>query len=294
MCKLRRLLRTLPRGSSFHYPLNCLWMLHLGRGDRVSMSVADCTSVPGPFAGKRTSVWAWIAFFFADRIDVLSPSIFNAMRGYRSAAKMSLTPGGTFVIAAPTREVPKTPTVVFFGRLVEGKGIVDLLDVAAEVWNLLRERVPPGFTFQIAGYGPLEGVVSARVDALARAGTPIAFVGYALADALLPAAAVLLSVQEVTNYPSRVVAEALMVGCAVIVRDTGDSREFGTDLPGLVYCQARLDARQLADQLALLIDRVVAAPAFVQGMRDAARARFSAAGYVDYFRAVIAGSRRPE
>src|SRR6185312_1644365 len=98
------------------------------------------------------------------------------------------------------------------------------------------------FEFRIAGYGPLQEHIAQRVAFLAGAGVPIAFIGYAAADALLPATAVVLSMQEVTNYPSRVVAEALMAGCAVVVRDTGDSREFGSDLPGLVYCSAHLDA----------------------------------------------------
>lgn len=286
--KFRKLLRTLPRGSSFHYPLNCLWPLHLGRGDTVSMSVADCTSVPGPLAGRRTSTWAWLSFFFAARIDVLSPSIFASMRGFRSAPKMSLTPGGTFVVTRPWSPVAKSPTVVFLGRLVPGKGIDDFLDVVADAWRLLRGRVPEGFKFQIAGYGPLQNHVVERVDLLARAGTPIAFVGYAAADALLPACAVVLSMQEVTNYPSRVVAEALMAGCAVIVRDTGDSREFGSDLPGLVYCRPRLDAEEIADHLATLVGRVVSVPAFAQELSRAARARFGGTRYVQYFRGIVA------
>ena len=285
--RYRRLLRTLPRGSSFHYPLNCLWPLHLGRGDRVSMSVADCTSVPGPFAAKRTSVWAWLAFFFVAKVDVLSPTIFAAMQRYRAAPKMSLTPGGTFLASSPESASGKTPTVVFLSRLVEGKGIGDLLDVAGAVWNALRGRVPEDFRFAIAGYGALEHEVGARVTALANEGVPIEFLGYAAADQVLPGAAVLLSLQEVTNYPSRVVAEALMAGCAAIVRDTGDSREFGNDLPGLVYCRARLEPQEIADQLATLVDRVLHAPGFAQEIRRAASARFSADGYIDYFRAIV-------
>ena len=288
--RYRRLLATLPRRTRFHYPLNCLWPLHLGRGDRVSMSVADCTSVPSPRSRQRTSVWAWLAFFFVSRIDVLSPSIFAAMRGYRAAAKMSLTPGGTFLAAAPGGERAKLPNVVFLSRLVEGKGIGDLLDVVGAVWAALRGRVPDAFRFQIAGYGPLEHAIAERIGALAKSGVPIEFLGYAAADRVLPAAAVLLSLQEVTNYPSRVVAEALMAGCAVIVRDTGDSREFGSDLPGLVYCDARLDAQELAGQLATLVDRVLHTPGFAADIRRAAGARFSGDDYVDYFRVIVVGA----
>ena len=288
--RYRQLLRTLPRGSRFHYPLNCLWFLHLGRHDTVSMSVADCTSVPGPFSAKRTSVLAWLAFFFVTKVDVLSPTIFAAMRGYSAAPKMSLTPGGTFLASPPESASGKTPTVVFLSRLVEGKGIGDLLDVVGSVWSALRDRVPSDFNFAIAGYGALAATVADRVQSLAASGVPISFLGYAAADRVLPGAAVLLSLQEVTNYPSRVVAEALMAGCAAIVRDTGDSREFGADLPGLVYCRARLDPEEIADQLAGLVTRVLGAPGFSQEIRRAASARFSADGYVDYFRDIVVGA----
>ena len=287
------ILRTLPRGGYYHYPLNCLWPLHLGRGDQVSMSVADCTSVPGPFADKRTSVWAWVSFSFTRRIDVLSPTIFAAMRHQRAAPKMSLTPGGTFLVEPPRDSQTKTPTVVFVSRLVPGKGADDLLDVLGEVWTQLRPRVPAGFAFRIAGYGPLAERIAARVDALARAGTPVSFVGYAAAETLLGPAAVVLSLQETTNFPSRVVAEALMAGCAAIVRDTGDSRQFGIDLPGLVYCGATLDAQEMADQIATLVDLQMHDASFAGRLRSAAVARFSSPRYIDYFHHLICDPSRP-
>jgi len=295
--KFRRMLRTLPRGSSFHYPINCLWPLHLGRGDRVSMSVVDCTRVPALSGGTLTSAWTWLTFFFVGRIDVLSPTILAAMRNYRAAHRMSLTPGGTFLVPPPPHHASgKLPTAVLLGRLVPGKGVDDLLDVLPEVWSRLRGRAPQGFKFQVAGYGPLEGHVVERVGQLVRSGVPLEFVGYAAADALLSKAGVLLSLQEVTNYPSRVVAEGLMAGCGVIVRDTGDSRQFGSELPGLVYCKARLDATELADLLTMLLDKVMFEPTFSHAVRDAACSRFSSQLYIDYFRDVMSAepaSSRP-
>lgn len=287
--RFRRLLQSFPLGCSYHYPLNCLWPLHLGRGDRVSMSVVDCTSVPGPFASKRTNVWDWISFFFVAKIDVLSPAIFSAMKRYSMAVRMSLTPGGTYLVPSPSVTSGKFPTIVFLGRLVPGKGVDNFLDVLPALWLGLSEMVPPGFEFQIAGYGSLQGHVAARVQTLARSGVPITFIGYAFAEPLLARSAVLLSMQEFTNYPSRVVAEALLAGCGVIVRDTGDSREFGDDLPGLVYCHGNLDAREMTTQLASLLNSVMLDPGFADKVRAAALERFSSKHYIDYFRDVIFG-----
>lgn len=290
--RFRALLRTFPRGAYFHYPLNCLWPLHIGRRDWVSMSVADCTSLPGPFAGKRTSVWAWISFFFVGRIDVLSPAIFSEMRRYRRAERMSLTPGGTYLVPSFPTALPKSPTVVILSRLVPGKGVDHFLDVLPHLWELLCHRAPRGTSFQIAGYGPLEGHVVARVAALSDIGVPIRFVGYAVADVLMAEAAIVLSMQELTNYPSRVVAEALMAGCGVVVRNTGDSREFGDDLPGLLYCHSDLDAGEIAGQIALLLEIVLRDAGSTERIRNAAIARFSSKHYVEYFSGVMLGHKR--
>lgn len=284
-------LRGLPRRSNFHYPLNCLWPLHVGRGDRVSLSLVDCTRVCAPFGGTLTSAWGWLSCFFAARVDVLSPAIFDAMRRFRMAPKMCLTPGGTYMVAPDATLVRKAPVIAFISRLVAGKGVLDLLYVLPALWDRLRETAPSGLAFQIAGYGALEPEVTARVAVLAAAGVPVTFIGYAVAAQLLPSCAIVLSLQDVTNFPSRVVAESLLVGCAVIVRDTGDSRQFG-QLPGLLYCQPQLDANELGAMIEMLLEQVLHQPGFQEELRSAGLVRFSAASYIDYFTDVIGAARR--
>lgn len=287
----RRMLRGLPRRSNFHYPLNCLWPLHVGRGDRVSLSLVDCTRVCAPLGGTVTAAWSWLACFFAARVDVLSPAIFDAMRDFRMAPKMSLTPGGTYMVPPAPTSVAKAPTIVFISRLVAGKGVTDLLDALPALWQRVRERAPAGFAFEIAGYGALEPEVAARVATLAAAGVPVRFLGYAVAAQLLPSSAIVLSLQETTNFPSRVVPESLLAGSAVIVRDSGDSRQFG-QLPGLLYCKAVLDPDELADQITTLLARVLHEPGFQELVRDAGLARFCAPSYLDYFADLIGAVRR--
>lgn len=285
----RRLLSTLSRGSSFHYPMNCLWPLHLGRGDRVTMSVTNCVKAPGPSAGNHTGLWTWLSFFFVDRVDVLSPAILSQMGRYRMAQKMSLTPGGTFLEAVVPTGQPRRPTVVLLSRLIPKKGLDDFFDVLPQVWAALRNRAPLGFGFEIAGYGPLQEHVVERVGALSRSGVPVSFVGYADAIELLSRSAVALSMQEVTNYPSRVVAEALVLGCAVIVRNTGDSMQFGDDVPGLTYCAATLDPAELATLLADRVNSIVADDGFSTLIATAAFDKFSSKDSIAYFRAMLIG-----
>lgn len=280
------LLRTLPRGSSFHYPLNCLWPLHLGRGDRVTMSVVDSARVPKLFGTTRTNRWTWLAMQFSPRIDVLNPAHIEAMKGYRAAPRMSLTPGGTFLIPPAAVEVPREPAVVFMGRLVPLKGLDDYLDVLPGVWRELRRDAPPGLSFDFAGYGPLEEHLRSRVAELQLQGVPVRFLGYAQASTLLAKSAVLVSMQERSNFPSRGVAEALIAGCGVVVRDTGDSRAFGTDVPGLMYCGGVLDAVEVAGRVRALLAEAADA-GWRREVGAAAMKRFSSTEYLDYFSAVM-------
>lgn len=282
-----RLLRTLPRGSSFHYPMNCLWPLHFGRGDRVSMSVTHCREVPGCLASTRHGKWTWLSFAFVKRVDVLSPGILSAMSDYRTARKMTLTPGGTFLRVMPPSEKGREPVVVLLSRLVEGKGIDDLLDVLPRVWRALAPTVPERFKFAIAGYGSLESHLVERIADLSRSGVPIAFLGFADARILFSRVAIVLSMQETTNYPSRVVAEALSSGCAVIVRNTGDSIQFGTDLPGLFYCSADLVSDELANMIGMLVTRAIHDAQYSKEVSRAAVGRFSSNVCIDYFRNIL-------
>jgi glycosyltransferase involved in cell wall biosynthesis len=284
---LRRLLRTLPRCASYHYPLNCLWPLHLGRGDRVSMSMVDCTLVPALFGGTVAGAWSWLSFFFVAKIDVLSPSIFEALQRYSTASKMSLTPGGTYVVPFTVRTACKEPIVVFLSRLIPGKGVEDFLSILPEIWNKLDKRGTLRVTFKIAGYGSLEPWVIGRVAELAGRGVPISFIGFSTAEDLFAVSSVALSMQDITNYPSRVVAEALMAGCGVIVRDTGDSRKFGNDVTGLVYCGQELVAQELACQIELLLGRILHEVGFQELVRSGAQDKFNAKQYIDYFRHIM-------
>ena len=287
---LRRLLRTLPKGATYHYPLNCLWPLHLGRGDSVSMSMVDCTRVPALFGGTVASAWSWFSFFYVAKIDVLNPSIYEALQSYSTSSRMSLTPGGTYLVPSTFRVVSKEPTVVLLSRLIQGKGVEDFIDVLPSIWNNLRKRGALRVAFQIAGYGSLEPWVVSRVEALTEMGVPISFIGYSTADDLFPVSSVVLSMQDITNYPSRVVAEALMAGCGVIVRDTGDSRKFGNDVTGLLYCGAKLDAIELAGQIEFLLKRVLHEVGFQDSVHSVANCKFSSTHYIDYFSNLFNGS----
>jgi glycosyltransferase involved in cell wall biosynthesis len=284
------LLRTLPRSSTFHYPMNCLWFLHIGRRDRLSLSVVNCITVPRLFSERRHATLNYIAFFFVRKIDVLSPFIFERVKDYMMGHKASLTPGGTFILPPKAIEAPKQPVVTFFSRLIKEKGILDFLDIAPDLWRALKDETRHDIRLSVAGYGPLESEVAARVTSLSADGIPITFEGFRTAHEVMSQAAVVLSLQTVTNYPSRIVAEALASGCAVVVRASGNSTDFGSDLPGLEYCRDRLDAAEMGQLIAGLVAKVCDDSQYCEAIHEAARRRFSSEHYLDYFRRnILAG-----
>jgi len=283
----RKLLRSLPSPSAFHYPMNCLWPLHISRKDVLSLSIVDCTTTPRITVRERNSALNYIALFFVRNIDILSPSVFEEIQKYSISRKATLTPGGSFLLPPVTIETTKDPTVTFFGRFIEDKGILDFLRVAPELWQSLRGRVPDGFRLKVAGYGPLEADVAAAINALQARNVPIDFEGYKSAEDAMRRSAIVLSLQQTTNYPSRVVAEALTSGCAVIVRASGDSTAFGNDLPGLAYCSDKLEVDQLAHIIAALVEQTYHNQAFCREIHTQALRRFYSSDYLDYFNGVV-------
>lgn len=288
-----RILRTIPRGCSFHYPMNCLWPLHILRGDRVTMSITNCISPPAFQLRNRTGLWTRLSMVAADRVDVLSPAIFKYLSWSKPSAKLSLTPGGTFIGEFPVIKTQRRPMVGFLGRFVPFKGIDDWLDVLPELRGSLAKRGHPEIGFAMAGYGPLQDHVAQRVDELCRKGVNIELHTAVAATEFLPSLAVTVSMQEVTNYPSRVVAEALISGSGVLVRDTGDSRNFG-DLDGLEYCPPTLDPEIIAEKLVRLVEEVMTISGRSDQISENARLHFGASATVSYFAALFAGADAPK
>lgn len=285
--KLFKLLRALPPKAIFHYPMNCMWFLHVGRDDIVSMSYTNCTKIATFYTLSFRTLRTWIAFFFVQRIDVLNPQIFMAMKSDYNFKKMSLTPGGTYLAPFDVPTLQKKPYVVLLSRFVKGKGIDNFFDVLPAVWDKLFGEVPIGFVFKIAGYGPLQEKVISRVNELSQSGVPIEFVGFVNSTNFFSESSIVLSMQKFTNYPSRVVAEALYCGCAVIVRDTGDSREFGENLPGLSYCMGNLDPNELAGIISKQLMLVLNESFYTEEIMDSAARRFSRDEYLLYFREIL-------
>jgi glycosyltransferase involved in cell wall biosynthesis len=281
--KFHQLLRTIDKGSRFHYPMNGLPLLHFFRGDHLTMSVTNCCFAPDPYVFRKSGLYLHTVLLFAEIIDVLSPQIYHqTMRHKLLKKKLQLTPGGTFIRDFPTDISKKYPIVAFIGRLEPQKGIIDFLDVVPKIWTMIKNDVPAEFKICIAGVGSLTSYVEKRVVSMKNNDIPIYYNGHVQMKEFIKPVSVTFSIQQLTNYPSRVVGEALLSGSSVIISNTGDSKMFGETLSGLCFCKADLDANELAPLILSTLQKYTDDDYF-DVVRQEAKEVFCAKNYVDYF-----------
>lgn len=272
----------LKRGT-FHYPLNCIWPFHRLRGDRVTASVTDCTHIPR-LAFSRKNILSYLKIIGADKIDVLSPWVYKKMKYLGWGENIQNTPMGTYVLLDnfPECDLEAPQTVCLFGRMEKGKGFIRFLDILQDVWRALSSKVSDSFRFSLCGYGSLAEIVNRKAEKLRGAGVPIYFDGLTKSYDVYAASSVMLSLQTPTNYPSRIIAEALLSGRPVVVSDSGDSRNFG-DIPGLFFTKSPINPCRIAHDI-----NAALAVANSQSERvrisESAQSVFSSNKYLEYYK----------
>ncbi|MGM1061129.1 glycosyltransferase family 4 protein [Saccharothrix sp. Mg75] len=177
-------------------------------------------------------------------------------------------------------------TACFVGRLINGKGVADLVDATAE---LHRRGVP--LRLRLCGDGPAAADLRARVSS-AGLGDHVEFLGAVDHDTALremAAATVFVNPSWTEGLPTTVL-EASAIGCAVVATDVGGTAEIVDDgVTGwLVPAKdPRALARALEDALTSP-DRVTRAAK----LRETTRARFSWDRAIAEFSAMLVGDGR--
>lgn len=276
---------------SFHYPLNCFPAIHAGLPHQVTCSYTD--SIP---IEQRKRSWQWqirmrSLFWGARQLDVLNPSVYHSLQEYfpQQAQNLSVTPSGTFINPDTYTSGTKSSDVIFASRLApEIKGVEELLHLLPELSKILGDMLQEQIEFKVMGDGPLRDIVASKIASLRRESVSVTYMGETDVRPIFSQASVVLSLQTYNNYPSRVVAEGLLSGCFVIVRDTGESRLFG-DLPGLIYVGENLQTQELASAIRYGCKYLKKDPTFSEEIRREAVTRFSSEEVLDYFQAILCG-----
>lgn len=230
------------RNDTFHYPLNPPFFLHFFPRRKFSISFCYCYKSPRLFIKNKALILQYLASFFSSSIDVLNQRVLDDFisNNPRLKDRLKLTPGGTFLAKKHQGLKKKNKSIVYLSRLEEGKGINVLFQVIPMMHDIFCNNGYDDFCFDIYGKGSLEASVVRHVESLYQQGIKINYHGYIDSSAVFPNALAVLSLQTYTNYPSRVVAEALVYGCETIILDSGDSKKFGNQL-GIHYLNENLN-----------------------------------------------------
>ena len=271
----------------FHYPLNPMFHLHIISGRQFTMSLCDCYEIPKLSLKSKAKSIQLMASFFAKKIDILSPDIFGKSRAnYRHFKnKATLTPGGTYIYRHECLETERIRRFAFISRLEPNKGVDSFFEIVELISNKLLMLVGEPVRFDIYGEGSLDQFVIDEVKRLKNRGISIEFHGYTDVNKILSSTWVVFSLQSVTNYPSRVVAESLLRGCEVIILDTGDSRKFGNGA-GINYLSSNY--ANLEEMIGGIFRRSSCYDlSQIKKIVDCAKLNYCSVKYIDYFSTLL-------
>ena len=182
----------------------------------------------------------------ADNIDCLFPASASIVKKHvKKPECVSITPCA-FTNLDEFKSVEKNKSFVFLSRLVKGKNVELFFDAVILIKSFLQEN---GYKVVIAGDGELKPLIEDKVkkDNL---GDLVSLPGYVDSKDYFPQADVFLSLQNINNYPSQSLLEAISCGCYIIATDIGDTRTIVRPQFGSL---CGYNAREIAD---LMIDFV--------------------------------------
>lgn len=204
--------------SQYKYPDAWLGKLAKLRGNKVFFEVTSPDVAQSSLTKKLANSAA-----YSDGLICVSKNVERLVKNQMNGSQQvrilrRKTPFVAFDVAKGADIAQKNNTIVYAHRLIARKNPL----LATQVFISLAQKYPD-WTFLICGQGPLEHEVSAAVDASKL--TNVRFLGFqAGMTAIINEARVFVSLIEPDNYPSQSVLEALSLGCALLVSDTGESK----------------------------------------------------------------------
>lgn len=252
-------------------------MFHLFNKTHYSMSLCHSSTLPSFKSKSKGLILQRLSMRWAKNIDILNASLLHifAHSFAKYISKASITPGGTYIRKINIKKNNEKNKFIFLSRLVPGKGVETFLELVPQINLYIKEKYSLDVPFYIFGEGSLKQFVIEKINSLKESGIDINYGGFVAVENILPSTKCVFSMQETTNYPSRVIAESLSYGCNVIASDTGDTREFG-ELKGLFYYLT-------INELFSAIDDVMNGKFDTKEIADEAVVRFSSKEYIDYF-----------
>ena len=170
----------------------------------------------------------------ANKIDFLSPAIvemYNKKIGLIEKNKFSITPNSFINYKNYFSDSKKENDVIFLSRLWSNKNPILFLQ-SIKIFNNKYKDIP-GINFYILGEGGLEADIINYITQYKLSNTK--FVGKTLEPwKYLRKSKVFVSLQQINNYPSQSLIEAMACENAIIASDVGETRMLVTENEGIL------------------------------------------------------------
>lgn len=184
----------------------------------------------------------------ANRVDCLYPTATENLKKKYPKKKFSATP-----ICLPqlneylSADVEKEKIIFFAGRFSKGKNADLFVDAIALSKNKILEN---GYRVLLCGNGGLEDELRTQIKRLG-CDELIEMPGYIDMRTITPKANIFCSLQDIDNYPSQSLLEAIAGGCYCIVTNCGDSGTLAREPFGTLV---EFDAQAVSDAINEAID----------------------------------------
>lgn len=199
--------------------LTFLFALLAGFGCPFSVSLVD--SVKAYQRNRRERLYARVTVRRAARVDCLSESIradLATFMGEEDPGKYVVAPCSFTEPRDVDPAVARDVDVALVSRMVPQKGHALLRDALAE----LSRAGLTGLRVHVCGSGPLEAQLRREFGALPDQDVQVYYQEDAFA--LLARSRIFVSLQDVENYPSQSLLEAMSCECAIVATDVGLTR----------------------------------------------------------------------
>ena len=158
-----------------------------------------------------------------DQIDVLYPNSYDLYSKLFGREKISITPCPSTDLSKYAPNEIKKRTIVFASRWMKNKNVLLCVKAALSIGEVLQGN---NYKVILCGYnGESTDYIATVKNTIAQSKYKNLFEmpGFVDTKNYLADAEVFLSLQDITNYPSQSLLEAIASGCYIIATNTGDT-----------------------------------------------------------------------